>query len=288
MRLSVETYIISKKFGDEKAIEMIKEAGFDCIDYSFYWFKEDLREKALGKNYMQYARMIKSCLERSGISCNQAHAPFELSFDNRLDVSDERYAELVRSLEFAAELGAQNIVVHAISVPSDVDYEEYNFRFYKGLEPFCSKFGIRVAIENLFGFDAKRKYHVGKFGTPEALGGIVKRLDSEWFTACVDIGHAAITGTEPEDFIRGMGGELLGALHVHDNDYLYDRHTLPYIGNFDWDKVTSALADIDYKGDLTLEIFNFLRGFDDELIPYVLKLCAETGRHLIRKIEKAK
>lgn len=37
MQLSMETVVLRNKFGDETAIRMLKEAGFDGIDYSFYW-----------------------------------------------------------------------------------------------------------------------------------------------------------------------------------------------------------------------------------------------------------
>ena len=33
---------------------------------------------------------------------------------------------------------------------------------------------------------------MGVFGTPEELTRMVKMLDSPWFTACVDVGHAAL------------------------------------------------------------------------------------------------
>ena len=36
MRLSVESYNAAKRFGDEQGLSMIREAGFDCVDYSFY------------------------------------------------------------------------------------------------------------------------------------------------------------------------------------------------------------------------------------------------------------
>lgn len=35
MRLSIDTYVLRSRYGDEKAIRMLKEAGFDGIDYSF-------------------------------------------------------------------------------------------------------------------------------------------------------------------------------------------------------------------------------------------------------------
>ena len=34
MKLAIETYVAAEKFGQEKAISMIKEAGFDAFDLS--------------------------------------------------------------------------------------------------------------------------------------------------------------------------------------------------------------------------------------------------------------
>jgi sugar phosphate isomerase/epimerase len=50
----------------------------------------------------------------------------------------------------------------------------------------------------------------------------------------------------------------LHALHVHDNDYIDDRHTLPGLGRMDWEEIMKALAEIDYDGDFTYEADNFL------------------------------
>ena len=38
MKLSIETYALREKFGDRGTILLAKEAGFDAVDYSYYWF----------------------------------------------------------------------------------------------------------------------------------------------------------------------------------------------------------------------------------------------------------
>ena len=38
MRLSMETYGLRRRYGDFEAARLIREAGFDCVDYScYYW-----------------------------------------------------------------------------------------------------------------------------------------------------------------------------------------------------------------------------------------------------------
>ena len=70
MKLSVELYSVAKIFGDLKAIELIKQAGFEAIDYSYYYEKEC--EEVLGENYKEYAQELRAHLDRVGLSCNQA------------------------------------------------------------------------------------------------------------------------------------------------------------------------------------------------------------------------
>ena len=121
--------------------------------------------------------------------------------------------------------------------------------------------------------------------TPDEISSWVKSLGSEWFNICLDTGHSAITGIEPEDMIRTIGGEMIKAVHIHDNDRLGDLHLLPFEGKLNWDNITGALKDIDYEGDFTLESTNFFTGVPDNLIPASLKYAEETGRYLISKIK---
>lgn len=285
MNLSVELYSVTKHFGDHKAVELIKQAGFDAIDYSYYYEKEC--EEILGENYKEYAREFRAYLDRSGISCNQAHAPFTFQYGMSLDVSEEKYLHIVRSMESAAILGAKNIVVHAVTVPEDVDFEAYNIEYYKSFIPYCEAFNIHVAVENLFSRDPKRHRLVGKLGSPKELNRIIKKIDSPWIVACVDVGHAALTGYEPEDFISRVDPGILKCLHIQDNDYLDDRHMLPYLANLNWSAVMTALKKCGYEGELTFEIVKYLQKFPPELIPDALKFAAVIGKHLISIYENA-
>lgn len=99
--------------------------------------------------------------------------------------------------------------------------------------------------------------------------------------ACVDIGHASLTGYEPEDFIEKMQPKYLKALHVQDNDYISDRHILPYTGDLNWKAIMTSLKNIGYDGDLTFEIFNYLKKFPDDLIPDALKFAVSIGKYLV-------
>lgn len=285
MKLSIDTGALRAKFGEEKALRLIKDAGFDAVDYSFYWAEPGFPMATAA--YKEYANTVRKKLDDLGISCNQAHAPFEMAYGHPFDPSDEDYCNVVRAIEAAAVLGAKQIVVHALPLPENVknvDFTAYNLAYYRSLEPYARSAGIRIAVENLFAYDEKRKYHKGILGRPEELRAMVRQLDPTVFTVCVDIGHASLTGYEPQDFIRCFDGGMLTALHIQDTDYLFDRHVLPFAGEFDWDAIVASLRQIGYKGDLTFEIFSFIRKFPDELIPDALHFSVKVGRYLIDKI----
>ena len=282
MKLSMQCCELVPTFGEDRAFQILKEAGFDGLDYYI-----DHRCDALRSDYMQIIRGTRNVLDYSGLLCLQGHAPFDFPFEK----VEENYYHVVHSIEMLGELGAPYVVVHPIMPPKEMDFLECNRKYYKSLEKHAEKAGVVIAIENLYHRDAKRGgYTDAYFANPYTLRDFVKSLDSEWFAVCVDIGHASLTPMEPEDFIRVFDNKLLKILHVQDTDYLDDRHTLPGLGTLNWDNITKALAEINYQGTLSFEINRYItglmsNGLDKEVLPDAVKLAATVGRTLIAKIE---
>lgn len=283
MKLSVENYVFRTRFGEFEGLEYIKKAGFDCVDMSFYSYSSK-RPNPLDEGYVEYMTSLRAKLDSLELKCNQSHAPFEMGYGARFDESDASYKRLVHSIHSAAILGAKAIVVHAIHVPEGEDLVEYNYGFYSSLKKYCLEYGIKVAVENLYGHAADGSF-TPVFGNPELLSDFVLRLGTDCFCACIDTGHASLNGYAPEDFIRGMKKGVLEVLHIHDGDGLGDRHVLPYTGDFKWSKILEALKEIQYQGEFTFEILTYLIKFPDELIPDALDLAYKTGRYLINKFE---
>lgn len=280
MKLSVETSVMGDRFGDEKAIEMIKNAGFDCFDYSMYWMSEE--NDILKDDYRERAEKLRKKSDELNIECNQAHAPFEIEKDDEFSVLNEAYKRLVRSIEVASIMGAKNIIVHAIKTDTcrGEDFYELNRRFYQSLVPYCEKFNICVSVENLFHWNEKI---LPILSDPAEHLDFVKSLNSPWLNICIDVGHSSITGHKPEDVIAAMDAGVLKTLHIHDNDGVDDWHLLPYTGSFEWDKIMAALSEINYDGELTFEIFGYLKRLPDDLIEDGLCFAEKVGRKLISK-----
>ncbi len=282
---SVETYSVRKKVGDERGLELIRAAGFEGVDYSFYWLDAD--HPMRGDGYLSYAQDLRKKMDRLGLVCHQAHAPFDMAFGDAFDESDHHFRGIVRSMEAASVLGAKRIVVHAVKIPEEhggVNLIDYNVEFYRGLAPYCQKFGIKVAVENLFTTDRRCQCYRGVVGTPEEQCMLIRKIGSPHFCACVDIGHAALTGTEPAIFLRRMDPTLLECLHIQDIDYMKDRHFLPFGGTLDWDGILSALRDARYTGDVSFEIYGFLEPVPAELLPAALSYAASVGEYLAKRL----
>ncbi len=286
MILSTQTETLSRRHDDATAIRMIKVAGFDAYDFSMFANLEQAGHPLSGSDYLSYASWLAQISQEAAIRCNQAHAPFP-----SYKVADPAYNEkirplLVRAMEVAATLGAEVIIVHPIALPDPAEQLEINLDLYHYLEPHCQRLGIKVALENMFGYDPVAKQLVANVcSTGPDFVDYLDRFSPDSFTACLDLGHCGLVGADAATMVRELGHERLLSLHVHDNDNISDLHMVPLIGRLDWPKITRALAEIDYQGDLTLEADGFLVNVPTKFLPRSLAYMHEVGRHLISMIK---
>ena len=284
MKLCIDFREPLKKLGLENAIKAVKAAGFDGIDFSFV--------DGVGKAYLdaddwqENAARIRRALDKEGLVCHQTHAPVGCSATEKLCPKTPAIARVIRSFAFSKILGAKMVVVHAITDVKPADFDLYNIRFYKLLEPYATEADVLIAVENLFKFDAKYHRFEGVFETGEKASAFISKLRSSCFVMCVDTGHAQLTGTPPEKMIATMNKGLVKAVHLHDNDGKDDLHLLPYSGVIDWDGVLSALKRIGYEGDLTFELPYFMEKFSEQQLPIALALAGEAAKRFQSVLEK--
>lgn len=288
MLLSTQTDRLQSKFGYETAIEMLAGAGYDAFDFSQFR-PLSANDPLYRDGFREYAKSLRALADRLGIVCNQSHAPFPSSVgDPAKDAAI--YDSIVHAMEIASILGAGCIIVHPKQhLPYRENAEKLkaiNLEFYRSLIPYCEKFGIRVAVENMWQRNPVGGHTIVD-STCSRVGEFceyIDMLDSEWIVACLDIGHVALVGEEIGVMIRGLGPKRLRALHVHDNDGQGDLHTLPFSSENDFVKVTSLLREIGYEGDLTFEADNFYAKFPPEMYREVTNFMQLTGRQLISMI----
>jgi len=290
MKLVTQTEILEKAFGGEECVRILAKAGFDAADVSFFGMEEG-EGIWCGHGWREYALRLKETGMECGLGFEQAHAPFPSSLGKEpYDTEIRKW--IIRSMEAASLMGVKNIVVHPIQHLNYMKNREQLFEasveFYRSLIPYCEEFNIRVCAENMWQYDDRRKIIVDSVcSCPEEFNRMLDELDSPWIAGCLDLGHCALVGREPADFIREMGKDRLRALHVHDVDYVDDCHTMPFMESLDWNAVTCALGEIGYEGNLTFEADSFLAKMPKELMPEASRLMAKTGRYLIGRIAAA-
>jgi sugar phosphate isomerase/epimerase len=173
-------------------------------------------------------------------------------------------------LSYAAEIGAAQIVYHAMSLPDapGVDAERTaEERSLEAMVALAERLEITIAIENL------APVYPGPetlAASPITLRALVQRIGSDNLALCLDLGHAQITAD-----LRHTGVErlcepvldLVSVFHLHDNlgarwtragDELgvdplrLDLHLPPGRGTLPWDRVASLLAG--HGAPLILEV----------------------------------
>lgn len=287
MRISTENYVLTDRYGPLQAISMISDAGFDAFDASYYWLPDG--SSLLSEGYLALADKMRNRADEYGIVCNQAHAPFAIKYGESFDEKNRNYRDIVRAIRAAGVLGAKVVVLHAIRIPKGINdtVHNYNLKFFSTLAPYAKEAGVKLGIENLFLRDEERRCIGGLLSSPEEVNAIIDALGDDTFCACVDIGHAAITGNDPANFIRKVGKRCL-ALHIQDCDKIDDRHMLPFTAKLDFASVADALCDVGYTGDVTLEIFKYYKTFPNERLATALKDACSAANTIRESLKKTK
>ena len=273
MILSSNLHRFHQSFGLKKTIDIFADAGFEGID-----FNTDIEEYYTDVHSPEFYKEIRKYANDKGIVFYQTHAPFRSSFPDA-DKTEQRFWEIVKSMQHSSLLGAEMTVVHPCNHLPYKEGEnrdimmEYNIDFYNRLRPYAEENGIRIAIENIHNYITE---------SPENLLELLDALNSDVFTICYDVGHDYIATKDPTDMISKIGSRI-GCTHIHDNDGTIDRHTLPYYGDIDWEAVMKAFARSGYAGNLNYEAAYFASKLPAEFLPEGAKYMAAVGKHLISR-----
>jgi sugar phosphate isomerase/epimerase len=289
MKISTEIGAAAKIVGEERAVELYARAGFDAWDFSmFAMCKYDRANNSIFENdhplasreYLAFARRLKQIGIDNGIVCNQSHAPFPVR-------CPEIRSYLKRAIECTAEAGGKICIIHPVN---NWDAQR-NAEFYFELLPFAKDHGVKIATENMWNWTKDNgldQAAPAACSDAESFNAQLDAVNDEFFTACLDIGHAEMMKSDANapDMIRALG-KRLGALHIHDNDRWKDLHQIPFAGSIDWNAVVKALRDVDYKGEFTLEADTYLNAFNAENIEEGVKNMADAARKLVEMFENA-
>ena len=260
-KISVAGYGFYERLGAEGSLRLIKDAGFDAMDFPFYE-KLEGEKYDIGSGIPDSRRLveIKRAADEIGVVIGQTHAPFGYRHDD--GSTQEMILDIYkRAAEATALLGCKHMIVHPIKFNTckfDVRRQEcfdLNIEFFSKLTPFLKEVGVVALLENMFISDKIEGFLrlvPTIYSTGEELARAADIL-GEQYAVCLDSGHAFITKEDIPETVRTIGHRLL-ALHLHDNTGDRDDHLPPYFGKMPLDDLIMTLKEIGYKGNLNFEV----------------------------------
>jgi sugar phosphate isomerase/epimerase len=181
------------------------------------------------------------------------HLPYRVDVGTPLDhVREGSLRELEASIDTAVELGAEKGVYHATTQvrASKWPHDQVRDCLYESVDrltEYAEERGFEAVVENVKSpfFDA------GDF--PDLFAETAA-------TACLDTGHAHVTGqygSEQADLLCEHGDRVS---HVHLNETRTasgDEHLPVGLGKVDFEAIAEGMVEADWSGTCTHEVFTF-------------------------------
>lgn len=237
-------------------IRYLHGLGYKALDFDFSLAMLDAHKESSAHAF--YLDDSKRALEDTGAYCGQAHSPCGNPFTP--GYMEEAVEQLQYSFEACAFLGIPQMVIHpgCKSGNTKEEFFDINIAFFRRILPMAEATGVDILVENI---GAPHDEYFIRSG--QALRELIEGINHPMVFACWDTGHA----NHSKEFCQYESimalGDKLHALHVQDNlgDFEMterceraDIHTLPYLGNSNYDSILQGLVDIGYKGTFNFEV----------------------------------
>lgn len=245
-------------------VQLFAKHGWHCLELS----ECHAHDLAAQGDPAQVGEAFRQFAASHGVSFLQGHLPVVWYSDNNRSkgretyfdtapASDEECAQALdtvkRWLDLFGTLGIQAAVLHLGGYTlrdagwAEEAVFERRTETLSRIVRYATDRDITVCIENMTFPNCDTE-------SLEKIKVFITDVDADNLGVCLDTGHAAMAGLDCVEFIRDAGN-LLKALHVHDNVGTEDNHVLPYeLSSTPWSHVLAALAETGYEGLFNLEI----------------------------------
>lgn len=311
MKISTQSQKLTGQYGIREAYRMIREAGFEAIDWNIdtEWnFKEVtaaekleglcIFEKSQAEIDAHFAKEL-AAIRENGLEITQAHAPFGCYAPRRPDILEYAISIYKNMILFLDRVGCKYVVIHGISKQelmeeTQEEIDALNRHLYESLIPTLQQTKqITVCLENLFSSNLKlaRGYWEGHCSDPhlacELIDSLNEKAGKKCFGLCLDIGHLNLLRKPMHSYVPIVGDRIV-CLHIHDNLQNADSHMMPYAGSTWWKYFLEEMKKIGYAGDLSFETFAQLdqKRLPPELAPAFLSAIADIGKYFRKELQK--
>lgn len=254
MFISVSTHIFVYHEFTPRLINILAECGVKSLEVFAAYPHFNYRDRA----YVD--TIVKSCRD-SDIKIRSVHFPLYYHID---DIKKKRWLSLSSEdealrLETIQETVAASkilppktggiLVVHP-SIPGGDIGGKRTFLFIDSMNRILEEIPdtVRIAIENT----------TTSSGTASATMELARSFPPERVGVCIDVGHANVI--ESPAFALVATNSRLINIHGSDNHGSSDDHLPPGDGTVNWNRIIRTLTGLGYRGPLTLEIRDPLKG----------------------------
>ncbi len=226
-------------------------------------------------------KTVQQEMAAEGLSFCDVHAPYAVPYDLNCPFEELRpflTARYRTSMELAASLGLDTMTFHTghdgadPTLPREKHFERV-CAMLDQLLPDAERLGITLSLEN----------GMSPNNSTDVLLAVRDRFDSEYLGFCFDSGHANLmekgrvfplssprtqwtkVGLDPQwESLQEKMNRMLPHIvncHLHDNLGEWDQHTLPGLGNVDWNVVTGMLKKAPRLRAIQCEALSIRNGF---------------------------
>lgn len=296
LKVGMQSGYVFRDHDPETALRLIREAGFDCIDYNKAGSgaPEGIFRRS-DADFLAYYAPYRAAIETVGVPVMQMHAPTPDYVDGKVVLDDALLESIRKCLLLCGYLDCPYLIVHPLKLPHDPTGEtewETNLAFFKQWIPYAKENGVKICLENLPVPGGRVTESV--CSEPRMAAAYIDTLNDlageERFAFCFDLGHAALLGKNVRRFLNTMGRRVQ-TLHLHENDGRQDLHLQPFAYKradyvADWDGLIAGLRDIGYRGVVSFECVCSMRTLPGDLRAAMAKYIASVGRYLAQNIEQ--
>jgi sugar phosphate isomerase/epimerase len=251
-RFSFSTHFFVYRTLDDEALDLIAGEGFAQVE--LWGMLPHLPYRDDG-----FVARLGEALAARGLRATSAHLPIYRHRTDALErgefiglghperrIREAAREEMAACLPPLIHLGVGQVVAHADLHPEAEAKSEG--LLLDGVAWLLDRFPGRVALENILWETAH----------PLPLGRLVERFrarlgaEGARLGGCIDVGHAAATGTL-DDSLAALAGKVF-ELHLSDTRPPKDEHLIPGEGALNWDEACGIIRGMRVDGPLVMEI----------------------------------
>ncbi len=223
--------------------------------------------------------VLRAC-KTTDLSLPVAYAPYYMPGTKCVDAGGKMKELAEQSLRICADYGVKKLIVRPL-FPAMLLAEK------------AKAYGIKILLENQckdVGGHLVRGLYSDPVQACEQIDALNKEAGAECFGFCLHVGTASLCGQNMYEMIKVLG-KRLDAVVLSDCDGQKEGAMLPFTcvqkgsNRTDWLSLLRGLREIDFDGDLILDLSDTAAAFSPILRPQLLQLAKATGNYFKWQIE---